>query len=540
MENDDGYYDFDFSNDSFLSMTYATDWPDDDLHSGWCDADEHASTIRTFQTCVFCLIFLLGVLGNCLVIATFALYRRRFLRSMTDVFLFHLALADLLLLLTMPLQAVDTRLDEGLPVSLCKVMRGCYAVNTYSGLLLLACISVDRYLVVAQAQKMLRLRSWVFACGTAAAVGVWIVALLLSLPEILFSGVAGSGTNSYCSILGSSSARLASNGAVIAAFCLSFFVMVACYSLIAHVLWEGQGSRRGKRWQRQRTLKLMVTLVLVFVLFQLPYTVVLSRKMAAHVCNLLLEYVTCTLAYARCCLNPILYALVGVRFRSDVLRLLHDCRCPCGQQVALQMASSSSPSSPPPTTVLPVEQNLENLNHQNLENQNQKNQPDHINQPDKNQKNQPDKNQKNQPDHKNQPDKNQKNQPDKNLENQPDHKNQPDKNQKNQPDHKNQPDKNLENQPDHKNQPDKNQKNQPDHKNQPDKNQKNQPDKNQKNQPDHKNQPDKNQKNQPEKNQKNQPDKNQKNQPDHKNQPDKNQTDQNHKKLTSLTRRTNE
>lgn len=323
----------DYSNDSLWNIT----------NSDYCEAGEQEVIIKTFQTCVFCLIFLLGVMGNCLVIATFALYRRLRLRSMTDVFLFHLALADLLLLLTLPLQAVETYLGWIFYVPLCKATRACYAINTYSGLLLLACISVDRYMVVARAQEMLRMRSQILTGGKVAAVGVWLVAVLLSLPEILFSGVSVSDSEAYCGMIATGTVKMATNGAIIAVFCLSFFIMVTCYSLIGHVLWEGHSHRRGKQWHRQRTLKLMVALVLVFVVFQLPYTVVLSRKMAGQFCALLLEYITCTLAYTRCCLNPILYALVGVRFRHDVLRLIHDSGCSCDR--VPQTVSTIFPSS---------------------------------------------------------------------------------------------------------------------------------------------------------------------------------------------------
>ncbi|XP_068610949.1 C-C chemokine receptor type 10 [Brachionichthys hirsutus] len=346
---DDFIY-YDISDYPHWNSTNSTEPSDYD--SDWCEAGEEEFTIKTFQTCVFGLIFLLGVLGNSLVIATFAVYRRCHLRSMTDIFLFHLALADLLLLLTLPLQVVDTHLGWILPILLCKVMRTCYAINTYSGLLLLACISVDRYLVVAQAQEMLRLRSRIFIGGTVAAAGVWLAAVLLSLPEILFSGVSGSGSDAYCGMMGSGSAKMAANGAIILVFGLSLFVMVTCYSLIARILREGQVNRKGKEWRRQRTLKLMVALVLVFLVFQLPYTVVLLRKMAGQFCGLLLEYITCALAYARCCINPILYALVGVRFRNDVLRLIHDFSCPCGRQLVPQTVSSMSPSPPAVSALL--------------------------------------------------------------------------------------------------------------------------------------------------------------------------------------------
>ncbi|XP_059180216.1 C-C chemokine receptor type 10 [Centropristis striata] len=347
--SDSGYYDFDiYDNFSFWNGSNISDSGDFyllDLPSP-CEAGDHELTIKTFQTCVFCVIFLLGVVGNCLVIATFALYRRLRLRSMTDVFLFHLALADLLLLLTLPLQAVDTQLGWVLPVELCRATRACYAINTYSGLLLLACISVDRYMVVARAQDMLRLRSQILSIGIAAAAGVWLVAVLLSLPEILYSGVS----DFFCGMIANRRVKMATNGAIIGIFCLSLVVMVTCYSLIARVLWEGNANRRGKQWHRQRTLKLMVALVLVFLLFQLPYTVVLSCKMAGQFCNLLIEYITCTLAYTRCCLNPILYALVGVRFRNDVLKLIRDSGCHCGLGLPPHSLSSTSISLSSPAS----------------------------------------------------------------------------------------------------------------------------------------------------------------------------------------------
>ncbi|XP_054455468.1 C-C chemokine receptor type 10 [Anoplopoma fimbria] len=342
------YYGYDFSNYSW-NTSNATDFSEWD--SDFCDAEEQEHTIKTFQTCVFCLIFLLGVVGNCLVIATFALYRRLRLRSMTDVFLFHLALADLLLILTLPLQAVDT-FALSTSIALYRATRACYAINTYSGLLLLACISVDRYMVVARAQEMLRLRGQILIGGKVAAIGVWLVAVLLSLPEILYSRVAWYDSEAYCGVIKCERVKMVTNGAIIAVFCLSLVVMVMSYSLIAQVLWEGNALRRGKQWHRQRTLKLMVALVLVFLVFQLPYTVVLSRKMAGPFCNPLLEYITCTLAYTRCCLNPILYALVGVRFRNDVLKLIHDSGCQCGLQLAPQSVSTNSISISSPAPVL--------------------------------------------------------------------------------------------------------------------------------------------------------------------------------------------
>ncbi|XP_036396691.1 C-C chemokine receptor type 10 [Megalops cyprinoides] len=311
--------------------------------------------IKIFQTCIFIVVLLLGVLGNSLVIATFVLYRRLRLRCMTDVFLLHLAGSDLLLLLTIPLQAADLLLGSWeFGTVLCKATRALYAINTYSGLLLLACISADRYIVIVQAHAAHRMRRRTLLYSKVAALCVWVVALLLSLPEIIFTNVDKRETGGlkqcemYVWVKESWRVKMATRGAQITGFCLPFLVMLVCYSLIGRALMQGRS------WRRQRTLRLMVALVVVFVLFQLPYTVVLSVKAAGPpgTCHqwgtlLLAEYSTRSLAYTRCCLNPLLYALVGVRFRNDVLKLLHDMGCPCAAHLGppVDSCSSGSPAS---------------------------------------------------------------------------------------------------------------------------------------------------------------------------------------------------
>ncbi|XP_019730001.1 C-C chemokine receptor type 10 [Hippocampus comes] len=318
------------------------DWrpTEDDYGDGgsdWCEAGEQESAIKVLQTCLFTVIFLSGVAGNVLVMATFAAYRHR-RRSATDAFLFQLALADLLLLLTLPLQAADTNVGWIFSAPACKAARAVYAVNTYGGLLLLACIAVDRYLAVVPRRKTPRRRARTAAFArSAAAPAVWLAASLLSLPEIIFSDVAGSGANAYCGTLASPRIKMAANGAAIAVFALSFLVMAACYGGIARVLWAGGGGGGARR--PRRTLRLMAALVALFLLLQLPHSVVLSVKMARPLCALLLEYVTRSLAYARCCLNPVTYVLAGQRFRRDALRLL---RRPCRPAIRADGAASQS------------------------------------------------------------------------------------------------------------------------------------------------------------------------------------------------------
>ncbi|XP_036435598.1 C-C chemokine receptor type 10 [Colossoma macropomum] len=324
--------------------------------------------IKVVQITVLPLVFVLGVIGNVLVIATFARYRCLRLRCMTDVFLFYLALSDLLLLLTLPLQTAETiHGDWVFGDVLCKLNSGMYAINTYGGLLLLACISVDRYLVVVRARAAHRLRPSMLCYSKLSAIAVALISVILSLPELLFSSVCKGMLDGVerCEmniwVKDSGWVKKWEGVAKITGFCIPCVAMLVCYTTIGYVLVQGGW----KCWRRQRTLRLMVALVVLFLLFQLPYTIVLSFRVTTVIkdCDLwgsiyMRQDITRSLAYVRCCLNPVLYALVGVRFRNDVMRLLQDCGCTCACLKHMTLlpsgGSSVTPSSPPPTTLSPL------------------------------------------------------------------------------------------------------------------------------------------------------------------------------------------
>lgn len=97
-----------------IELTATTDfyaWEDGDPWEGGilpelCEKQAVQSFARTYQPVVYLLLSLLGMVGNGLVLLTHTRYRRA--HSITDVCLLHLALSDLLLLLTLPFAVADT------------------------------------------------------------------------------------------------------------------------------------------------------------------------------------------------------------------------------------------------------------------------------------------------------------------------------------------------------------------------------------------------------------------------------------------------
>ncbi|XP_017157593.1 C-C chemokine receptor type 6-like [Poecilia reticulata] len=81
------------------------------------------------------IICILGLVGNSLVILTYALYKRT--KSMTDVYLLNVAIADLLFVLALPFIVYNELYSWPMGQVACKLLRGSYSVNLYSGMLML-------------------------------------------------------------------------------------------------------------------------------------------------------------------------------------------------------------------------------------------------------------------------------------------------------------------------------------------------------------------------------------------------------------------
>ncbi|XP_038241657.1 C-C chemokine receptor type 10 [Dermochelys coriacea] len=301
-----------------------------------CEKGPVQDFARTYQPAAYLLLSLLGVAGNGLVLLTHARYRQA--RSVTDVCLLHLAVADLLLMLTsLPFAVAGVLQGWPLGTNACQTLQGFYALNFYSGFLFLTCISVDRYMTIVRAQVACRLRPRARCYGWLATGLAWLLSTLLALPQFVYSQAKQYQGRELCRVLFPASISKAARGAtnlaqVILGFMLPFLVMASCYMAVARTLLAARS------FQRHKALRVVLALVLVFVVLQLPYSLVVlldtadmlgSREMSCAQSRHkdLALVVTNGLAFARCCLNPVLYAFVGVRFRKELWLLASDAGC---------------------------------------------------------------------------------------------------------------------------------------------------------------------------------------------------------------------
>lgn len=315
-----------------------------------CSVERRQNLENFLRLFIHPIICVAGFIGNTLVIMTYALYKRT--KSMTDVYLLNVAIADILFVVALPLIIYSEQHDWGMGNMSCKLLRGIYSVNLYSGMLLLACISGDRYLAIVQARRSFRLRSSTLLYSHLVCATVWLLALLLSLPTFIFYERYQTGLTDSILLYNNSTimedsqyvcffkfesnetARMMKtvvpSSQVAVGFFLPLLIMAFCYSSVIVTLL------RAKNFQRHKAVRVVLTVVLVFVVCHMPYNLVLLY----HTINLfeqqecsheeavtLTMTITESLAYLHSCLNPLLYAFIGVNFRNHFRKILRDIWC---------------------------------------------------------------------------------------------------------------------------------------------------------------------------------------------------------------------
>lgn len=311
-------------------------WGEASMLPELCEKQAVQGFARTFQPAVYVLFSLLGIAGNVLVLLKHVCYRQA--HSVTDVCLLHLALSDLLLLLMLSFAITDTLQRWSPSTAACKVLQGFYALNFYSGFLFLTCISVDRYMAIVRAPAAWRLRPRARRCHGWVTVGLaWLLATLLALPQFIYSQAQQHQDLWVCGVVFPRAVSRAARGAtslvqVVFGFALPFLVMASCYAAVARTLLAARGA------QPHRALRVLLALVVVFVALQLPHSLMVLLDAAELLASWemscaqsrrkdLALLVTGGLAYLRCCLNPLLYAFLGQRFRRELWQLASKAGC---------------------------------------------------------------------------------------------------------------------------------------------------------------------------------------------------------------------
>lgn len=320
---------------------------------------------KFFLPTVYGLIFILGAIGNGLVIVVMGCQRK--VKTMTDKYRLHLSVADLLFVVTLPFWAVEAASSWYFGSFLCVSVHMIYTLNLYSSVLILAFISLDRYLAVVRATNSQAKRK--FLANRAIYLGVWLPAAVLTVPDLVFARVPSAESSDFIFIGESAAAadpRITCQRMypqetsliwtvvfrfqhILVGFILPGLVILICYCIIIMKLSQGVKGQALKK----KALKTTVILILCFFSCWLPYCVgifldtLIMLNVVSSSCELQQSVekwisITEALAYLHCCLNPILYAFLGVKFKKSARRALTPSR---SSQKATLMTKKRGPIS---------------------------------------------------------------------------------------------------------------------------------------------------------------------------------------------------
>ncbi|XP_007525175.1 G-protein coupled estrogen receptor 1 [Erinaceus europaeus] len=267
-------------------------------------------------SCIYtAVLFPIGLLGNVMILGVNLRARRM---TVPDLYFSNLAAADLVLVADSLIEVFNLHGQYYDKAALCTSMALFLQATMYSSVFFLAWMSVDRYLALARAVHCGPLRTKRRArlsCGL-----IWAAAALATLAP--FSAVQlhpGAACACFADV------RAVQWLELWLGFLLPLAVIALCYSLVARVLLRA-ARRRAPRPRRQRALRMMAAMVLVFFLCWLPENVFISLQLlwppgpgpcppslrqsyplAGHLVNLA--------AFSNSCLNPLVYSFLGETFR---------------------------------------------------------------------------------------------------------------------------------------------------------------------------------------------------------------------------------
>lgn len=263
-----------------------------------------------------------------------------------NIFMVNLGVADLLYLLTLPFLVDYYRRDSqwqfGQPF--CRVTRFCFNLNLYGSIGFLTCISIYRYLGIVHPMRVLGKITSRHSLAISAV--VWLFVIVQIVPDMFFAKNDPE-TNKTNSCFDTTSDDFItyylpySIGWTITGFVIPLIIILVCYGHVAMVVATNANVNPVLK---QRCLRLVVILVILFSVCFIPYHVLRNVNLKTRVLKLnnvchhsfrdiyIAHQVGRCLACLNSTINPLIYivgnddflvkmSLVGKRVRVSVAGL---------------------------------------------------------------------------------------------------------------------------------------------------------------------------------------------------------------------------
>nr|XP_006121820.1 C-C chemokine receptor type 8 [Pelodiscus sinensis] len=311
-----------------------------------CSPERIKGFESVFFPVLYCVVFVFGFVGNSLVICVLIVCKK--LSRMTDVYLLNLAISDLLFVFSLPFLAHYASDQWTFGNEMCKIICGVYYIGFYSSIFFITLVSIDRYLAIVHAVYALKVRT--SRLSIVLSLMVWSMTILASVPNLIFIQEFDEDGIMKCAPYypnNRTTWKLLTNFEVnILGLVIPLAILIFCYS---HIL---KNLQRCMNRNKYKAMKLVFTVVIVFFLFWTPFNVVLFLDSLRSLniiddcktsrdLDLALQ-VTETISFVHCCLNPLIYAFVGEKFKKYVQEILRKFLLICKDHSVFQSHYSTS------------------------------------------------------------------------------------------------------------------------------------------------------------------------------------------------------
>lgn len=303
-------------------------------------ANNNPLSTRIIFTTLCALTFVVGVVGNTLVVVTVAKDKK--MHTVTNYFIVNLAVADLLVLLfCVPASVVPVYLyGWHLGSALCKFVPFIQSVTISVSVNSMAAISFDRYLAICQVFEFHVTRNM----ARLMIIGLWIVASVIFIPFLITYRIKETvGYRKMQTCIQDWPAFVYEwiyfvTAEFILSFTLPLLVATAFYSMIGYRVWFrpllGAGSSvTAIQRSKVKALKMIIAVLMLFAICWFPlhifivclYFLPMDKGNDALVAS---AFYIKWLALSNSAVNPIVYYLFSKKYRSGFRSVCSSCKYP--------------------------------------------------------------------------------------------------------------------------------------------------------------------------------------------------------------------
>ncbi|XP_026157013.1 galanin receptor type 1b [Mastacembelus armatus] len=340
------------------------------LESNRSEADGGSGPEAVIVPVVFGLIFVVGVVGNFLVIVVIgkASYSGgeggggggglKRSGSPTNVFILNLSVADLsFLLFCVPFQATIYSLPEWVfGAFLCKFGHYFSTVSMLVSIFTLIAMSVDRYIAVVHSKKSPCVRNRRNAL-TGVCV-IWTLSLVCSVPVAqhqVLTNHPNAPNSTFCWEKWSGASKHTYKVTILLiGYLLPLMLISCCYTkVLVHLHKKMKNMSKKSERSKRKTAQTVLLVITAFTICWMPHHIIAMwvefGTFPLNDASFAFRIVSHCLSYGNSCVNPVLYAFLSENFRKACRQVFTCCLLfptpPKGKMVRLRMETFSTTHS---------------------------------------------------------------------------------------------------------------------------------------------------------------------------------------------------